>query len=64
MVSRASSLRGDDERVRIGVIGLGNMGSVHARDLRAGRVQRAELSAICDPVPAALEPFDGVPRFT
>jgi predicted dehydrogenase len=64
MVSRASSLRGDDERVRIGVIGLGNMGSVHARELRAGRVQRAELSAICDPVSAALEPFDGVPRFT
>jgi predicted dehydrogenase len=53
----------DVEKVRVGVIGLGNMGSVHARELRTGRVQRAELSAVCDLEPAALEPFPGVPRF-
>ena len=54
----------DGEQVRVGVIGLGNMGSVHARELRAGRVQHAELAAVCDIEPAALEPFADVPRFT
>ena len=39
------------------------MGSVHARELRAGNVPRAELSAICDVERAAFEPFAGVPRF-
>ncbi len=39
------------------------MGSVHARELRAGRVPHAELSAVCDVEPAALEPFAGVPSF-
>src|SRR5688572_7903696 len=39
------------------------MGSVHARELRAGRVPRAELGAVCDVHPAALEPFAGVPSF-
>jgi predicted dehydrogenase len=53
----------DGEKVRVGVIGLGNMGSVHARELRAGKVQRAELSAVCDLEPAALEPFASLPRF-
>lgn len=48
----------------MGVIGLGNMGSVHARELHTGRVQRAELSAVCDLEPAALEPFSGVPHFS
>jgi len=48
----------------VGVIGLGNMGSVHARELLAGRVQRAELAAVCDLEPAPLEPFAAVPRFS
>ena len=54
----------DGEKVRVGVIGLGNMGSVHARELRAGRVQHAELAAVCDIEPAALEPFADLPRFS
>jgi len=53
----------DGEKVRIGVIGLGNMGGLHARELRAGRVQHAELAAVCDIEPSALEPFSALPCF-
>jgi predicted dehydrogenase len=42
--------------VRLGVIGLGNMGCVHARSVRDGRVEGCELAAVCDMVaPAAGE---------
>ena len=34
--------------VRIGVIGVGNMGSYHARSLAEGKVARAELTAVAD----------------
>lgn len=36
-------------RVRIGIIGLGNMGSGHAQYLTGGKVEGAELTAVCDP---------------
>ncbi len=36
------------EKLRLGVIGVGRMGSRHARDLLAGKVARAELTAVCD----------------
>ena len=35
-----------NDKVRIGVIGVGTMGSCHARDLK--QVQNAELAAVCD----------------
>ena len=53
----------DGEKVRVGVIGLGNMGGVHARELLAGRVQHAELAAVCDLETSALEPFAALPCF-
>ena len=34
--------------LRMGVIGIGNMGSEHCRILRAGRVPEAELTAVAD----------------
>lgn len=34
--------------VRIGVIGVGNMGHAHARFLADGKVKHAELAALCD----------------
>jgi len=34
--------------VRIGIVGIGNMGSIHARNLNEGKVMGAKLSAICD----------------
>lgn len=36
------------EELRIGVIGIGNMGSSHARQLAKGEVPGARLTAVCD----------------
>jgi len=36
------------EKVRFGIIGVGNIGTVHARYLLAGTVQEARLTAVCD----------------
>lgn len=36
------------EKVRFGVVGVGNMGSQHARSLHSGLVKNATLAAICD----------------
>ncbi len=36
------------EKVRIGIIGIGNMGSSHAKQLAEGKVPGATLAAICD----------------
>jgi predicted dehydrogenase len=41
--------------VRIGVIGLGNMGTHHIKYLSAGEVEGAKLTAICDVDPARLQ---------
>ena len=35
-------------KVRIGIIGLGNMGSNHAKTITAGDVPDMELTAMCD----------------
>jgi len=37
------------EKVRIAVIGLGNMGSKHASYISKGEVKNASLAAVCDP---------------
>ena len=34
--------------VRLGVIGLGNMGSEHIRNIEAGKVARLRVTAVCD----------------
>ncbi len=39
-------------KVRLGIIGLGNMGSVHSANILAGKVPRLELAAIADADPA------------
>ncbi len=36
------------EKVRFGIIGFGNMGSGHAENLTAGKVENGVLAAICD----------------
>ena len=38
----------NNQPVKIGIIGVGNIGSAHARALYAGRVKGAELAAFCD----------------
>lgn len=39
------------EKVRFGIIGIGNIGTVHARYLLAGTVSDACLAAVCDNAP-------------
>ena len=52
------------EAVRLGIIGVGGMGTSHSRYLRAGKVPRCELVAACDVDPAKLEPFKDLNTFT
>ncbi|MBC8062693.1 MAG: Gfo/Idh/MocA family oxidoreductase [Clostridiaceae bacterium] len=43
------------KKVRIGIIGIGNMGSSHAKNLMEGKVPGAELIAVCDINPERLK---------
>jgi predicted dehydrogenase len=51
-------------KVRLGLIGLGNIGQHHASYLAGGKVSRAELVAISDAVPDKLEKYKGIKGFT
>jgi len=42
------------KKVRIGIVGLGNMGHVHAQQILAGKITRLELGAVADLDPAKL----------
>ncbi len=55
------------KKVRLGIIGVGGMGLYHARYLLDGKVDRCELTAVCDVDPARLQQFDkhaGIKQFT
>lgn len=43
------------DKVRIGIIGIGNMGSKHAAYLVEGQVSEAQLTAVCDVNPEKLK---------
>ena len=51
------------KEVRMGVIGVGNMGMYHVRSLEEGKIPRARLTAICDHDPKLMEPFQAT-KFT
>ncbi|MCX8090454.1 MAG: Gfo/Idh/MocA family oxidoreductase [Verrucomicrobiae bacterium] len=51
------------DKVRLGIIGMGNIGKYHADYLLNGKVSRCELVAVCDPV-APLDRYGGLQRFT
>ena len=42
------------KNVRIGIIGIGNMGSAHAKQIFDGKIPNAELTAVCDINPDRL----------
>jgi predicted dehydrogenase len=44
-------------KVRLGIIGMGNIGRHHAEYLRAGKVSRCELTAVCSTSPSKLEKY-------
>ncbi len=43
------------EKVRFGIVGVGNMGSGHAKSFLGGKVENGVLTAICDLKPERLE---------
>jgi len=51
------------DKVRIGIIGLGNIGKYHADYLANKKVSRCELVAVCDPV-APLEQYKPLKLYT
>jgi predicted dehydrogenase len=49
--------------VRIGIAGLGNMGTAHAASILAGKIRRLELTAVCDSDPARLARYPDLATF-
>ena len=45
------------EKVRVGVIGIGNMGSAHAESILSGEINGLELTAVCDIDEVKFEKF-------
>ena len=43
------------DRIRVGIIGIGNMGSAHASCVAGGKIEGMELVAVCDTVSARRE---------
>lgn len=43
--------------VRLGIIGVGNIGRHHANYLLDGKVRRGRLTGLCSVIPAELEPY-------
>ena len=52
------------ERVRVGIIGMGNIGRHHAEYLRANQVPRCELTAVCSTSPRKLESYKPLKIFS
>src|SRR6478735_10838658 len=45
------------DKVRVGIIGMGNIGKHHASYLMAGKVNRCELVAVCSTSPQKLQSY-------
>lgn len=45
------------EKIKIGIIGYGNMGVGHVNNLMSGRIPAMELAAVCDIAPARRDAF-------
>lgn len=54
---------GNSGQIRFGIVGVGGMGSVHARRLVDGEVPGAVLAGVCDVDPARLEAFPEAPGY-
>ena len=52
------------QTVRIGLVGLGNMGRAHRASIRAGKVEGLTLTAICDRPESLPDPVPGEAQFT
>ena len=52
------------EKIRLGIVGLGNMGRAHRQNILDGSVSGIELTAVCEMVGAMPEARDGEAQFT
>ncbi len=53
------------KELRIGIIGVGSMGTGHVRRIENGTIKRARVTAVCDINPVAMEKFsDDYKKFT
>lgn len=52
------------KKLRLGIVGLGNMGRAHSSNLLAGKVSRCELTAVCDTNPEKLKEYSQLKTFT
>jgi predicted dehydrogenase len=52
------------DKVRLGIIGLGNIGRYHADYLLKGDISRCDLTAVCDSSAAALQRYPTLKTFT
>jgi len=50
--------------IRLGIIGVGGMGTFHARNITEGKVPRCTVTAMCDADPKRLEGWKDVATFT
>lgn len=50
------------EKIRLGIVGMGNMGSGHFRNVLAGKCPSVEITAVCDIDPAKLVPMEEYPE--
>jgi predicted dehydrogenase len=51
-------------KIRIGIVGVGSMGGTHARNILANKIERAELTAVCDTSSKNLAQFPHVTQFS
>ncbi|MEN6519840.1 MAG: Gfo/Idh/MocA family oxidoreductase [Armatimonadota bacterium] len=51
-------------KVRLGIIGVGGMGSGHAEYIKNGRIKGCELTAVCDIAPEKLKRFSALKTYT
>ena len=49
------------KNVRLGIVGLGNIGKFHTGYLLEGKISRCTLSAVSDAYAPGLKPFEGKP---
>ena len=47
------------KKVKLGIIGIGNMGSTHMKNVLAGKCPEIDIAAVCDIDPARLEAAKG-----
>ena len=52
------------EKIKLGIIGMGNMGSGHFRNVKDGKCPSVEVTAVCDINPERLENRGEVTTFT